>query len=70
MCVVCEMYVGVLLHSRTSAYSHLAGIAPPTPVRCHIGSHRPTAPRVPRCTISAFRVVPHYLVLCTALHCV
>ena len=66
-CVLCA---SVLLHSRTSAHSHLAGIALPTPVRSHTGSHRPTAPCLPRCTISAFCVVPHCLVLCNALHCV
>ena len=70
MCVVCALCVSVLLHSRTSALSHLAGTALPTPVRSHTGSHWSTAPCVPRCTISAFCVVPHCLVLCTALHCV
>ena len=70
MCVVCALCVSVLLHSRTSALSYLADTALPTPARSHTGSHRPTAPCVPRCTISAFCVVPHCLVLCTTLHCV
>ena len=34
------------------------------------GSHWSTAPCVPRCTISAFFVVPDCVVLCTKLHCV
>ena len=66
MCALCAC---VLLHSRTSAHSHLAAIALPTPVPSHTGSRRPTAPCVPRCTISAFCVVPHCLLPCTALHC-
>ena len=70
MCVVCALCAGVLWHSRTSALSHLADTALPTPARCHTGSHLPTAPCVPRCTTSAFCVVPHCLVLCTTLHCV
>ena len=63
----CAMCVSVLLHSRTNAHSHLAGIAVPTPLRSHTGSHRPTAPCVPRYTISAFCVVLHCL--CCAPHC-
>ena len=70
MCVVCALCVRVLLHSRTSALSHLADTALPTPVRSLTGFHWSTAPCVPRCTISAFCVVPHCLVLCTTLHCV
>ena len=70
MCVVCTLCVSVLWLSRTSALSHLADTALPTPARSHIGSHWSTAPCVPRCTISAFCVVPHCLVLCTTLHCV
>ena len=66
----CALCASVLLYSRTSAQSHLAGIALPTPVHSHTGSSRPTAPCVPRCTISTFCAVPHWLVLCTALHCV
>ena len=66
-CVLCA---GVQLHSRTSALSHLAGVALPTPVPSHIGSSRPTAPCVARCTMSAFCLVPHCLVVWTALHCV
>ena len=64
----CALCASVLLYSRTSALSHLAGIALLTPVHSHTGSSRPTAPCVPRCTISAFCVVPHCLVLCIALH--
>ena len=60
----------MLWHSRTSALSHLADTALPTPARSHTGSHWPTAPCVPRCTTSAFCVVPLCLVLCTTLHCV
>ena len=70
MCVVCALCVSVLWHSRTSALSHLADTALPTRARSHTGSHLPTAPCVPRCTTSAFCVVPHCLVLCTTLHCV
>ena len=70
MCVVCALCVSVLWHSQTGALSHLADTALPTPARSHTGSHGPTAPCVPRCTISAFCVVPHCLVLCTTLHCV
>ena len=70
MCVVCALCVSVLWHSRTSALSHLADTALPTPARCHTGSHLPTAPCVPRCTTSAFSVVPHCLALGTTLHCV
>ena len=70
MCVVCALCASVLWHSRTSALSHLADTALPTPARCHTGSHLPTAPCVPRRTTSAFCVVPHCLVLCTTLHCV
>ena len=70
MCVVCALCVSVLWHSRTSALSHLADTALPTPVRSLTGSHWSTAPYVPRCTTSAFCVVPHCLVLCTTLHCV
>ena len=65
---MCALCVSVLLHSRTSALSHLANTALPTPVRNHTGSHWCTAPCVPRCTISASCVVPHCLVLCTTLH--
>ena len=54
----------------TSAQSHLAGTALPTPVHGHTGSSGPTAPCVLRCTISTSCAVPHCLVLCTALHCV
>ena len=64
----CALCASVLLHSRTCAHSHLAGIALPTPVPSHTGSRRPSAPCVPRCTISPFCVVPLCLVLCTALH--
>ena len=64
----CALCASVLLYSRTSALSHLAGIALPTPVHSHTGSSRATAPCVPCCTISAFCVVLHCLVLCTALH--
>ena len=70
MCVVCALCVSVLWHSRTSALSHLAVAALLTPARSHTGSHLPTAPCVPRCTTSAFCVVPHCLVLCRTLHCV
>ena len=70
VCVVCALCVSVLWHSRTSALSHLADTALPTPARSHTGSHLPTAPCVPRYTTSAFCVVPHYFVLCTTLHCV
>ena len=70
VCVVCALCVSVLWHSRTSALSHLADTTLPTPARNHTGSHLPTAPCVPRCTTSAFCVVPHCLVLCTTLHCV
>ena len=70
MCVVCALCVGLLVHSRTSAHLHLAGIALPTPMRCLTRFHRPTAPCVLRCTIRAFCVVPHCSVLCTTLHCV
>ena len=69
-CVVCAPCVSVLLHSRTGALSHLPDTAGLTPMRSHTGSHWSTAPCVPRCTISAFCVVPHCLVLCTTLHCV
>ena len=69
MCVVCALCACVLLHSRTSAHSHLAGSALPTPVPSHTGSRRPTAPCMRRCTISACCVVPHCLLLCTTLHC-
>ena len=69
MCVVCALCACVFLHSLTSAHLHLAGIALPTPVPCHTGSRRPTAPCVPCCTISAFGAVPHCLLLCTSLHC-
>ena len=55
---MCALCVSVLLHSRTRALSHLADTALPTPVRRHTGSHWSTAPCVPRCTISAFCVVP------------
>ena len=75
MCVVCALCVSVLWHSRTSALSHLADTALPTPARSHTGSHLPTAPCVPRCTTSAFCVVhsawcsaPHCTV-CALLHC-
>ena len=54
----------------TCAQSHLASIARPTPVHCHTGSSRPTAPCVPRCTISTLCAVPHCFVLCATLHCV
>ena len=70
MCVVCALCVSVLWHSRTSALSHLADTALPTPARSHTGSHLPTVPCVPRCTTSAFSVVPHCLALGTTLHCV
>ena len=70
MCVVCALCVSVLWHSRTSALSHLADTALPTPARSHTGSLLPTAPCVPRCTTSAFSVVPHCLALGTTLHCV
>ena len=53
MCVVCALCVSVLWHSRTSALSHLAGTALPTPVRSHTGSHWSTAACV-------------HLLLCTA----
>ena len=46
MCVVCTLCVSVLLHNRTSALSHLAGTALPTPARSHTGSHWSTAPCV------------------------
>ena len=52
----------------TSAQSHLACTALQTPVHRHTRSSRPTAPCVLRCTISTLCAVPHYLVLCTALH--
>ena len=67
MCVVCALCVSVLWHSRTSALSHLADTALPTPARSHTGSHLPTAPCVPRCTTSAFCVVP--TAWCSAPHC-
>ena len=51
----------------TSAQSHLAGTALPTPAHCHTGSSGPTALCVLRCTISTLCAVPHCLVLCTAL---
>ena len=54
----------------TSAQSHLAGTALPTPVHGHTGSSGPTAPCVLCCTISTLCAVPHCLVLCSALHCV
>ena len=54
----------------TSAQSHLAGAALPTPVHSHTGSSGPTAPCVLHCTISTLCAVLHCLVLCTALHCV
>ena len=69
VCVVCALCACVFLHSLTSAHLHLAGIALPTPVPCHTGSRRPTAPCVPRCTVNAFCAVPHCLLLCTSLHC-
>ena len=71
-CVCCVRTVCrcVVAQQLTSAISHLAGTARPTPVRSHTGSHWSSAPCVPRCTISAFCVVPHCLVPCTALHCV
>ena len=69
VCVVCAMCDCVLLHSRTSAHSHLASIALPTLVPNHKGSRRPTAPCVPRCTMSVFCVVAHCLLLCTTVHC-
>ena len=68
MCVVCALCVSVLWHSRTSALSHLADTALPTPARSHTGSHWPTAPCVPRCTTSAFCVVPHW-VWCGVVWC-
>ena len=52
----------------TSAQPHLAGAALLTPVHGH--SSGPTAPCVLCCTISILCAVPHYLVLCTAPHCV
>ena len=67
--VVCALCACVLLPSRTSAHSHLAGIALPTPLPSHKGSRRPSAPCVPRCTMSAFCVVSHCLLLSTTLHC-
>ena len=69
MCVVCALCASVLLHSRTRAHSHLAGIALTTPMPSHTGSRWPTALCMPRCTLSAFCVVPHCLLLRTALHC-
>ena len=61
----CALCASVLLYSRTSALSHLSGIALPMPVHSHTGSSRLVGCT---CTISAFCVVPHCLVLCTALH--
>ena len=70
MCVACVLCVSVLWHSRTSALWHMADTALPTPARSYTGSHLPTAPCVPRCTCSAFCVVPHCSVVCTTPHCV
>ena len=67
MCVVCALCVSVLLHSRTSALSHLADTALPTPVRSHTGSHWSTHP--------ACRAAPSVLSVwcrtawCCARHC-
>ena len=54
----------------SSARSHLAGTAQPTPVHGHTRSSGPTALCVMCCTISILCAVPHCLVLCSALHCV
>ena len=70
MCLSCALCVVVLLHSRTNVLLHLAGTGLPTHVRSHTGSHRSTAPCVPRCTVSASCVLQHCLMLCSALHCV
>ena len=68
VCAARALCVSVLVHSRTSALSHLADTALPTLARSHTGSHWSSALCVPRCTISAFCVVPHCLVLCTTPH--
>ena len=54
----------------TYALSHLAGTVLPTPMHGHTGSMGPTAMCVLCCTISTLCALPHWLVLCSALHCV
>ena len=56
----------VLMHSRTSADSQLAGIALSKPVPSHAGSSRPTAPCVPRSSVLS---VWYRTAWCCALHC-
>ena len=57
----------------TSAQSHLASAALPTPVHRHTGSSGPTTPCVLRCTIGTLCAVPSVrcrTAWCWALHCI
>ena len=69
MCLSARCVLVCCCTAGTSAQSHLAGTALPTPVHSHTGSSVPTAPCVLHCTVSTLCAVLHCLVLCTAMHC-